>query len=214
LSVLARPKLLLFDLDGVLVRYERSLRCRQLADAVGADPADVEAALFGRNGLELRSDKGEIGLPEYLDLLREQHGWNVTAEDFLAARRAATRVDADMLALCESLAPQVALGVFTNNGAWFGDAARRIVPELSPLFGRRFVCSGSLGVLKPAPEAFVACLQQLGFNALSTLLVDDREENVAGALDAGLGGMVFKDPPALRAALRAFEFDLENDDAA
>ena len=214
MSVLARPRLLLFDLDGVLVRYERTLRCRQLADAVGADPADVEAALFGRNGLELRSDKGEIDLPEYLDLLREQHGWNVTAEDFLAARRAATRVDADMLALCEALAPQVALGVFTNNGAWFGDAARRIVPELSPLFGRRFVCSGSLGVLKPAPEAFVACLQQLGFNALSPLLIDDREENVAGALDAGLGGMVFKDPAALRAALRAFEFDLENDDAA
>jgi putative hydrolase of the HAD superfamily len=211
--MLARPKLLLFDLDGVLVRYERALRCRQLADVVGADPVDVEAALFGRNGLELRSDRGEVDLPQYLDLLREQHGWNVTDDDFLAARRAATRVDADMLALCEALAPQAALGVFTNNGAWFGDAARRIVPELSPLFGRRFVCSGSLGMLKPAPEAFVACLQQLGFNALSTLCIDDREENVAGAVAAGLDGLVFKDPASLRTALRAIDFELETDDA-
>ncbi|MGH8029918.1 MAG: HAD-IA family hydrolase, partial [Arenimonas sp.] len=139
--MLARPKLLLFDLDGVLVRYEQALRCRQLADVVGAGEVDIAAALFGRNGLELRSDRGEIDLPEYLDLLREQHGWNVTDDDFIAARRAATRVDEDMLALCEVLEPQAALGIFTNNGAWFGDAARRIVPELSPLFGRRMVCS-------------------------------------------------------------------------
>lgn len=210
----ARPRLLLFDLDGVLVHYERALRCRQLADVVGADTAQVEAALFGRNGLELRSDRGEIDLPQYLDLLREQHGWNVTADDFLAARRAATRVDAGMLALCAELAPQAALGVFTNNGAWFGEAVRRIVPELSPLFGRRFVCSGTLGVLKPAPEAFVACLQQLGFNAPSTLLIDDRGENVAGAIEAGLDGRVFTDPATLRSALHAYDFDLETDDAA
>jgi putative hydrolase of the HAD superfamily len=211
--LVARPKLLLFDLDGVLARYERDLRCRQLADAAGADTGQVFDALFGRNGLELRSDRGEIDLPQYLDLLREQHGWNLTDDDFLAARRGATRVDPAMLALCEALAPQVALGVFTNNGAWFGDAARRIVPELSPLFGRRFLCSGSLGLLKPAPEAYVACLQQLGFSALSTLCIDDREENVAGAVAAGLGGLRFEDPPSLRAALRAYDFELEPDDA-
>ena len=211
--MIARPRLLLFDLDGVLARYERTLRVRQLAAAIGAVEGDVHAALFGRKGLETRSDRGEVDLPQYLDLLREQYGWNVTDEDFLGARRAATRVDPAMLALCEALAPQAALAVFTNNGAWFGESLRRIVPELSPLFGRRFVCSGGLGLLKPAPEAFVACLQQLGFSALSTLCIDDRAENVAGAVEAGLGGLLFTDPPSLRAALRAFEFDLETDDA-
>ena len=214
--MLTRPKLLLFDLDGVLVRYDRGLRCKQLAAATGASEDDVAQALFGRNGLELRSDKGEIDLPQYLDQLREQYGWNVTDDDFLGARRAATRTDPAMLALCESLAPQAALAIFTNNGAWFGEAARRIVPELSPLFGRRLVCSGSLGLLKPAPEAFVACLQRLGFNAMSTLLVDDREENVAGALDAGLEAFHFDGVDGLRQALHALEFDLDlgADDAA
>jgi putative hydrolase of the HAD superfamily len=211
--MLPRPKLLLFDLDGVLARYERDLRCRQLAAAAGADEEDVRAALFGRGGLEARSDRGEIDLPQYLDLLREQYGWNLTDDAFLAARRGATRVDPAMLALCAELAPQAALAIFTNNGAWFGDAARRIVPELSPLFGRRLVCSGSLGLLKPAPEAFVACLQGLGFNAMSTLCIDDREENVAGALEAGLEAVQFESASGLRQALRAFAFDLEDDDA-
>jgi HAD superfamily hydrolase (TIGR01509 family) len=211
--MLARPKLLLFDLDGVLVRYERSLRCRQLADVVGATPAEVEAALFGRNGLELRSDRGEIDLPQYLDLLREHYGWNVTDDDFLAARRAATRVDAGMLALCEALEPQVALAILTNNGAWFGDAARRIVPELSPLFGRRLVCSGSLGVTKPAPEAFVASLQRLGFSALSTLCIDDRADNVAGAIEAGLEAVRFDGIAGLRAVLLECGLEPGDDDA-
>jgi putative hydrolase of the HAD superfamily len=212
--MLPRPKLLLFDLDGVLVRYERALRCRQLADVVGATEAAVESALFGRNGLELRADRGEIDLPQYLDLLREQHGWNVTDDDFLAARRAATRVDADMLALCAALEPQVALAIFTNNGAWFGEAARRIVPELSPLFGRRLVCSGSVGTVKPAPEAFAACLQRLGFSAMSALCIDDREDNVAGAIEAGLDAAHFDGIAGLRAVLRACDFDLGDDDAS
>ena len=212
--MLARPKLLLFDLDGVLVRYDRDLRVRQLADAAGADAADVHAALFGRGGLEARSDRGEIDLPQYLDLLREQYGWNLTDDDVIRARRGATRVDPAMLALCEALAPQAALAIFTNNGAWFGDAARRIVPELSPLFGRRLVCSGSLGLLKPAPEAFIACVQRLGFNALSTLLVDDREDNVAGAIEAGLDALHFDGVANLRHVLRTCEFQLEEDDAA
>jgi putative hydrolase of the HAD superfamily len=212
--MITRPKLLLFDLDGVLARYDRDLRCRQLADAAGAEIEAVRDALFGRNGLELRSDRGEIDLPQYLDLLREQYGWNLTDDDFFGARRTATRVDPAMLALCDQLAPQTALAIFTNNGAWFGEAARRIAPELSPLFGRRLVCSGSLGLLKPAPEAYIACLQRLGFNALSTLVVDDRPENVAGAIEAGLDAIVFEGAALLRDALRACDFDLESDDAA
>jgi putative hydrolase of the HAD superfamily len=211
--MLPRPKLLLFDLDGVLARYERDLRVRQLAAAAGADEDDMRGALFGRNGLELRSDRGEIDLPQYLDLLREQYGWNLTDDDFLAARRGATRVDPSMLELCARLAPQAALAIFTNNGAGFGDASRRIVPELSPLFGRRLVCSGSLGLVKPAPESYVACLQRLGFNALSTLCIDDREENVAGALAAGLEAVHFEGVDDLRQTLRACAFELEDDHA-
>ncbi|HMB43571.1 MAG TPA: hydrolase, partial [Luteimonas sp.] len=61
-----RPKLLLFDLDGVLVDYQREIRCRQLALALGADEQEVYQALFKR-GLEDRCDRGELALADYLD---------------------------------------------------------------------------------------------------------------------------------------------------
>ena len=98
-----------------------------------------------------------------------------------------------MLAFCERLAERTQLGIFTNNGHWLQQHAERIVPELMPLFGTRFVSSGSLRLTKPDPEAFALCLQQLGFAAGSTLFVDDKAANVDGARQAGLDAFVFED---------------------
>ena len=194
-------RLLLFDLDGVLAAYSREARSQHLARAIGVAADDVHAALFGPDGLELRSDRGEINLPDYLQRLRERHGWRLQQEDFLAARRHATRVDPAMLGLCDALAPQATLAVLTNNGGWLAEFADRIVPELAPLFGNRVICSGQLGVLKPEPESYRACLRELGARAETTLFVDDRAENVEGARAAGLDAILHSDVASLRAAL-------------
>ena len=197
----ASPRLLLFDLDGVLAAYSREARAQHLARAIGVDADEVHAALFGPAGLELRSDRGEINLPDYLQQLRERHGWRLEQDDFLAARRHATRMDPVMLGLCDALAPQAALAVFTNNGGWVAEFAQQIVPELAPLFGDRLVCSGQLGMVKPQPESYRACLHRLGASAETTLFFDDRAENVEGARVAGLDAVLHSDVASLRAAL-------------
>ena len=78
------------DLDDVLVDYSRERRCRALAASAGASPEAIERAVFG-SGLEKRSDRGEFGLDDYMDKLRSDWGLDIPGQDFIAARRAATR---------------------------------------------------------------------------------------------------------------------------
>ena len=184
-------KLLLLDLDDVLVDYSHERRCRALAETAGVEPSIIHRAVFS-SGLEKRCDLGEFELDEYMDRLRSEWGLDIPVDDFIAARRASTRIRPNMLAFCEDLAASVSLAIFTNNGYWLQLHAERIVPELMPLFGTRFVSSGSLGLTKPDPDAFILCLRQLGFAAGSTLFVDDKVANVEGARQAGLDAFVFE----------------------
>jgi putative hydrolase of the HAD superfamily len=213
----ARPRLLLFDLDGVLAEYDRPARCAALARAAGGHTKIEEIAqpLFGAEGLEHASDRGEIGLRGVLDGLRERHGWSVDAASFIHARQVATRARPAMLALCGELAGQASLGVFTNNGDWVAAHIAEIVPELPALFGEAIVCSGQMRQLKPDPAAFRTCLARLGSpGAAQVLFVDDNAGNVEGARVAGLDALLFTDTIALRGALRARGFDLSGDEHA
>jgi putative hydrolase of the HAD superfamily len=208
----ARPRLVLFDLDEVLVDYDHSLRCAALAQAAQADAAEVAVAMFGEHGLEHASDRGEIGLQGLLDGLRERHGWTLDARSFLEARRAAMRVRPDVAELCRALASQARIAVFTNNGDWVSEHMATISPELHALFGDAIVSSGQLRLRKPEPAAFAACLARLGDCApAQALFVDDKPGNVAGALAAGLDALVYTHLHSLRHALRACGFELPGD---
>ena len=56
-----KPKLLLLDLDEVLVDYSHTIRCRVLAEMTGASEQYVNEAVFA-SGLEAKSDRGEFDL--------------------------------------------------------------------------------------------------------------------------------------------------------
>jgi len=210
-----RPRLVLFDLDGVLADYDRPARCRAMARAAGADVDAMFDAMFGADGLEHATDRGEIGLEGSLAELRERHGWTLSAADFLAARRLATRARPAMLALCRELQAQARIAVFTNNGDWVHASITTIAPELPPVFGESIVCSGLMRQSKPDPDAFLACLRRLGHDEPSaTLFIDDNADNVAGARCAGLDALLYTDIATLRRELRARGFELQGDEDA
>jgi putative hydrolase of the HAD superfamily len=211
----SKPRLVLFDLDGVLADYDRPARCAAMARAVGASVDAMFDAMFGAQGLEHATDRGEIGLDGSLAGLRERHGWDLAAEQFIDARRLSTRVRPAMLALCCELRAQARLAVFTNNGDWVHANLSTIAPELPPLFGDAIVCSGVMRQSKPDPDAFRACLQRLGHEAAAEVLfIDDNAGNVAGAQRAGLDALLFTDLATLRRELRARGFELQGDDDA
>lgn len=203
-----RPRLVIFDLDGLLAGEQRQQRIEILAGVVGLAPARIAAALSA-NGLRARSERGELGLEDYLDALRRRHGLDIPAEAFIDAHRQSLRLHHEVLALAQALAAQTTLALFANGEAWLGRHLPKFLPELRPLFGTRMLVSAQLGLAKPDPQAFYACLATLGFSAASALMIDDDAENTVGARSAGLDAIHYVSPSQLAAELRLRGFDLE-----
>ncbi len=64
------------------------------------------------------------------------------------------------------------------------------------------VVSGTEGLAKPDPAIFELAVSRAGLPAEDLVFVDDKERNVAAAVEAGLDGIVFTGADDLRVALR------------
>lgn len=195
-----RPALVLFDLDGVLVDYDRGARARHLAAAADCSEADVRQALFG-SGLEARFDAGSVDTTDYLGELGAALSHAVDVALWTAARAAAVRVDDATPALLAQVATRCDIAVLTNNGQLLVEQLPAIAPGLFPLLEGRVLCSASLGHRKPSAQAFRGALERLGHRAIETLFLDDLQDNVDGARAAGLRAERVESPAHLRGAL-------------
>lgn len=77
--------LLLLDVDGVLVQYQRAQRVLHLAQALEVPTPAVQAALYD-SGLEAAHDSGTLDGPAYLARLGALLGRPVDVTTWTAAR--------------------------------------------------------------------------------------------------------------------------------
>lgn len=198
-----RLRLVLLDLDGVLVRYSHHARLASLARVAGCTPAHVSKVMFD-SGLERAYDCGVLDTATYLQRLGTALGATIDAAAWIEARVAGTQADPAVLACVASLVPRVEVGVLTNNGALMRDAMPRILAPLFPMLDGRALCSGVLGVRKPNRAIFEHALTHFDVRAQETLFVDDLFVNVQGARAAGLHADTVVDARSLRTVLRRY----------
>ena len=67
--------------------------------------------------------------------------------------------------------------------------------------------SFEVGMVKPEPAIYLACLSSLGAEPAEALFVDDRRENVEAARALGMEALVFEGEDALAAALEELGLD-------
>jgi len=195
----------LFDFDGVLARYRHEVRIAHLAAHAGCEHERVRSALFA-SGLETEYDSGAIDTATYLRRLGDGIGAAVNEDAWIASRMAGSTAIDEVLARIAMLHADVAMGVLTNNGALMTQAIPRIVAPLASRIEGRVLTSGGLQRRKPAPTTFRHALDVLGWDAASTLFVDDLFTNVQGAREAGLHAETVTDARSLRKALKRYVF--------
>src|SRR5688572_15529532 len=200
---MVRPELVLFDLVGVLVHYDRARRVEHLAGSLGRSALQVDEALFG-SGLESRYDRGELETAQYLGRLGIALDTRVERDAWAAARGAAMRIDDDCLDLLARVAGQAEVAILTNNGALLGEVLSELLPALFPRFDGRVLCSATLGASKPSPQAYLRALARLQHAPQATLFLDDNADNVDGARSAGLHAERVPAPGEFAAILAAY----------
>jgi HAD superfamily hydrolase (TIGR01509 family) len=176
---------ILFDMDNVLCRYDRSVRVARLSEISGKPADNIHRVIF-ESGFESLGDCGALAADEYLSGFGHRIDYPLTLAEWLDARRLASGADPAMLELVRRLRGSVEVAVLTNNPELVADHIDVLCPELRPLFGRHIYASARFKTAKPDVICYERCIAELRINPDAVLFVDDLPENVIGARAAGL----------------------------
>ena len=196
-------KLVIFDMDDVLCRYDFTRRLACLAEVTGLEMGFIDKAIF-RSGFDEMGDRGCYTAEEYLQQFGDHLGVAVSWEDWLWARRQSITPDGAMLTLVEHLRAQVPVALLTNNGPVLRGGLAEVFPRAAALFGERALFSCQFASSKEEPAIFHAVLENLDGRPDSTLFIDDSETYIAAAHGAGLRTHHFSGINGLAGALRSF----------
>ncbi len=106
------------------------------------------------------------------------------------------------LELVERLdAADMPLFAITNFGHEFWEDFRPTQPVFDRF--RDIIVSGTEKLMKPDPAIYALAIDRFGIDPAGALFIDDNEDNVAGAVSAGIAGHHFRDAATLEADLIA-----------
>ncbi|MDX1402711.1 MAG: HAD-IA family hydrolase [Kiloniellales bacterium] len=190
----------IFDMDGVLARYDFHQRLQELAVLTGLTCKEIEEAVWG-SGFDYAHDQGRSDPETYLRGVSALLGTEITVSDWITARKNAMTPDFEVLSLVKALQPSVKRATLTNNGALLHEAIDLVFPEMRRLFGQHCYFSFQFGEAKPHIDVYFGVLEKLGVQADNSLFVDDTDWCVEGARKAGLQVHHFRGAAGLQADL-------------
>lgn len=195
-----RPATVVFDLGAVLIDW---------------DPRYLYRTLFPGDEPAMERFLAEVCTPAWNHRQDEGRPWDDAVEELAAAHpheRAMIEAYRDRwdemlggpiegtVAILRALRDAgVPLYALTNWSAETWPVARARFDFLG--WFRGVVVSGREGVAKPDPAIYRTLLERYAIAPAGALFIDDREENVAAARTAGMDGIRFTGPAALRAEL-------------
>lgn len=175
-----------FDWGGVFTIGTFDGRSTQnVADRSGVSVERVRESYF-RHVRQL--EVGEWTLPQFWIVMGEETGITLPYADFEALYLGSVHDNAPMYATLAALPAGVRVGLLSNNYPVVSDHLRR-----DPRFARfdALVFSNELRQKKPHPDAFAALEEAMGVPAAQTAFVDDVQENIDAARQAGFHGLLY-----------------------
>ncbi len=191
----------LFDLGNVLVDVDVNMFWRSL----GFDgPEAIAPYADALRAWAMRYEAGEFATIEFVDGLGTILEGRFTSEELVEAFDQIIREPIDgMASIVSQVAAQRRTALVSNTNELHHHGSIRRVPALRHLH-RQYV-SYQLKVMKPGRKFYEAIIRDQQLRPEQMIFIDDLEENVKGAVDAGMRGIRFVDVVSLEKELRALK---------
>jgi putative hydrolase of the HAD superfamily len=197
-------KFVIFDMDLVLYDYDHQIRLKLLEDLTGRPAAEIDQSVWG-GPHENAAEAGNPATSEaYLEQFARLLEYPIDFETWADVRRQMMRARPDVLSLVRNLKTTAEVALLTNNGMLLKEALPVCAPETVEIFGEKAHVSAEFGVRKPDPLIYERVCSRYGYRPEESAFVDDREENVEGALSAGLTGHLYETAEGLETFLRTY----------
>jgi HAD superfamily hydrolase (TIGR01509 family) len=188
---------IVFDIGRVLVSIDVPRCVRHLAALAGVGEFESEFALFG--GHYRRFARGEIDGPAFHAEVCKRLEREIPYERFTAAWCDMFDESPGMESIVAAVSHRFPIYLCSNTDPLHYAHLRATNPLLSYAAGA--ILSYEVGSEKPEAKIYETLMSRFSLPHGSALFIDDREENVTGASEHGLVGMLFESAEDLRADL-------------
>jgi HAD superfamily hydrolase (TIGR01509 family) len=187
---------LVFDLGGVIVPHDNEFLHRRLVSRCSGADADARLRLLAHDA---RFGTGQRSISDLHRQLVDEVGYGGDWACFVGDWSCHLSLDPSMPAFVERLSANNRVLIFSNTNQEHWDHA---VNLSGGSLGRyEAYLSHEIGLLKPSVRSFEAVASKAGIDPSRSFFIDDREDNVRGAREAGFQAEVFTTQSNLEAQL-------------
>ncbi len=175
-----------FDLGNVLLSFDPSIACRNLARLLSVSADEARQAVY-ESGLQHRFEQGDVSSDQFADEVCHLFGRGEVAKgDILDAVSDMFQPIASMRRVMESVrAAGMGVGLLSNTcHAHWDWIVRQGYPVTEFTFDAT-ILSFEVGSMKPDSFIYQTAERAAAVKPQAILFLDDREENVGGARDCG-----------------------------
>jgi putative hydrolase of the HAD superfamily len=196
---------LYFDLGNVLLSFSHERMCRQMSEVAGLEADAVRRALFEgepASSLQWRFERGDFDAAAAYEHFCQHTG---VRPDRAALCAAGSNMFAELpetVALVRRLAAAgCRMGILSNTNPNDWEFVYQRFAFLRECFAHAAL-SYEARAMKPSAAIYEYAVRRAGVAPEEAFFTDDREENVAGALVAGLDAVVFTSAGQIAEELR------------
>lgn len=181
---------LFFDLGKVLFDFDHSVGCQQIASISGCSAEKVDSILFG-TGLEDAFETGTVDAEQFHSQFCQASGGAPSQEDFLQACSDIFSLNVSMMPVVGQLAAVgFPMGILSNTCSAHWEHVLKGHTFLRENFGD-YVLSYESKSMKPDSKIYLDAIKVANVAASEIFFIDDKPENVEGAIAAGIDAVLY-----------------------